>query len=120
MTPEPVAEARSIAPIVCVQNHDDLAYRHQGSPIEAMAADGCAHFRTHSAYRVAIKLRQTIVADDVSFTAARSRPTQPINQRLTCVLAKIMDARSVGSATAYSVDQHCRQPQAALKPASTQ
>ncbi|GAA3299294.1 oxidoreductase [Dactylosporangium vinaceum] len=38
-----VAEARSIAPIVCVQNMYNLAYRHDDELIDALAADGIAY-----------------------------------------------------------------------------
>ncbi|MFF5084856.1 aldo/keto reductase family oxidoreductase [Actinoplanes sp. NPDC000266] len=38
-----VAEARSIAPIVCVQNAYNLAHRHDDELIDALAADGIAY-----------------------------------------------------------------------------
>lgn len=41
--PEQVAEARSIAPIVCVQNMYNLAYRQDDELIDALAADGIAY-----------------------------------------------------------------------------
>lgn len=42
-TPEQVAEARSIAPIVCVQNMYNLAARTDDELIDALAADGIAY-----------------------------------------------------------------------------
>ncbi|MGK5684212.1 aldo/keto reductase family oxidoreductase [Actinoplanes sp. URMC 104] len=42
-TPEQVAEARGIAPIVCVQNMYNLAHRHDDELIDALAADGIAY-----------------------------------------------------------------------------
>jgi pyridoxine 4-dehydrogenase len=42
-TPEQVAEARSIAPIVCVQNMFNLAHRHDDALIDELAADGIAY-----------------------------------------------------------------------------
>ncbi|WP_344648467.1 aldo/keto reductase family oxidoreductase [Cryptosporangium japonicum] len=42
-TPEQVAEARAIAPIVCVQNMYNLAHRHDDDLIDALAADGIAY-----------------------------------------------------------------------------
>ncbi|XVV09148.1 aldo/keto reductase family oxidoreductase [Actinoplanes sp. CA-131856] len=42
-TAEQVAEARSIAPIVCVQNAYNLAHRHDDELIDALAADGIAY-----------------------------------------------------------------------------
>lgn len=42
-TAEQVAEARSIAPIVCVQNLYNLANRHDDELIDALAADGIAY-----------------------------------------------------------------------------
>jgi pyridoxine 4-dehydrogenase len=42
-TTEQVAEARSIAPIVCVQNMYNLAYRHDDQLIDMLAAEGIAY-----------------------------------------------------------------------------
>ncbi len=42
-TTEQVAEARSIAPIVCVQNMYNLAHRHDDELIDRLAADGVAY-----------------------------------------------------------------------------
>ncbi|MEV4143528.1 aldo/keto reductase family oxidoreductase [Amycolatopsis sp. NPDC049691] len=42
-TAEQVAEARAIAPIVCVQNAYNLAYRHDDKLIDALASDGIAY-----------------------------------------------------------------------------
>jgi aryl-alcohol dehydrogenase-like predicted oxidoreductase len=42
-TGEQIAEARSIAPIVCVQNMYNLAYRHDDQLIDALAEDGIAY-----------------------------------------------------------------------------
>ena len=42
-TAEQVAEARSIAPIVCVQNMYNLAYRHDDELIDTLAAAGIAY-----------------------------------------------------------------------------
>ncbi|MBE2315828.1 aldo/keto reductase family oxidoreductase [Solirubrobacter sp. CPCC 204708] len=42
-TPEQVAEAQSIAPIVCVQNRYNLAYRHDDDLIDALAGQGLAY-----------------------------------------------------------------------------
>jgi pyridoxine 4-dehydrogenase len=42
-TPEQVAEARSIAPIACVQNMYNLAYRHDDELIDLLAEQGIAY-----------------------------------------------------------------------------
>ncbi|WP_377267694.1 aldo/keto reductase family oxidoreductase [Peterkaempfera sp. SMS 1(5)a] len=42
-TTEQVAEAQSIAPIVCVQNMYNLAHRHDDELIDRLAADGVAY-----------------------------------------------------------------------------
>ncbi|WP_030454502.1 aldo/keto reductase family oxidoreductase [Herbidospora cretacea] len=42
-TTEQVAEARGIAPIVCVQNMYNLAHRHDDDLIDRLAADGIAY-----------------------------------------------------------------------------
>ncbi|WP_129786914.1 aldo/keto reductase family oxidoreductase [Promicromonospora panici] len=42
-TAEQVAEARAIAPIVCVQNMYNLAHRHDDELIDKLAADGIAY-----------------------------------------------------------------------------
>lgn len=42
-TTEQVAEARAIAPIVCVQNMYNLAHRHDDELIDALAVDGIAY-----------------------------------------------------------------------------
>ncbi len=42
-TPAQVAEARAIAPIVCVQNQYNLAHRGDDALIDALAADGIAY-----------------------------------------------------------------------------
>ena len=43
VTDEQVAEARTIAPIVCVQNMYNLAYRHDDALIDQLASDGIAY-----------------------------------------------------------------------------
>ena len=43
VTAEQVAEARSVAPIVCVQNMYNLAHRHDDALIDDLAADGIAY-----------------------------------------------------------------------------
>ncbi|MFJ5179469.1 aldo/keto reductase family oxidoreductase [Streptomyces griseoviridis] len=43
VTPEQVAEAQSIAPIVCVQNMYNLAYRQDDELIDALAGQGIAY-----------------------------------------------------------------------------
>ncbi len=43
VTAEQVAEAQSIAPIVCVQNRYNLAYRHDDDLIDRLAAEGIAY-----------------------------------------------------------------------------
>ncbi|MEU3620431.1 aldo/keto reductase family oxidoreductase [Streptomyces sp. NPDC006872] len=43
VTPEQVAEARGIAPIVCVQNMYNLAHRHDDDLVDRLAADGIAY-----------------------------------------------------------------------------
>ncbi|MET8141729.1 aldo/keto reductase family oxidoreductase [Sphaerisporangium sp. NPDC005288] len=43
VTTEQVAEARGIAPIVCVQNMYNLAHRHDDELIDRLAADGIAY-----------------------------------------------------------------------------
>jgi aryl-alcohol dehydrogenase-like predicted oxidoreductase len=40
VTPRQVAEARALAPIVCVQNHYNVAHRHDDALIDTLAADG--------------------------------------------------------------------------------
>jgi aryl-alcohol dehydrogenase-like predicted oxidoreductase len=42
-TPEQVAEAQAIAPIVCVQNMYNLAHRQDDELIDALAAEGVAY-----------------------------------------------------------------------------
>ncbi|GLX99450.1 aldo/keto reductase family oxidoreductase [Herbidospora sp. NBRC 101105] len=42
-TTEQIAEARGIAPIVCVQNMYNLAHRHDDDLIDTLAADGIAY-----------------------------------------------------------------------------
>ncbi|PWI06243.1 oxidoreductase [Streptomyces sp. NWU339] len=43
VTPEQVAEARGIAPIVCVQNMYNLAHRHDDDLVDRLATDGIAY-----------------------------------------------------------------------------
>ena len=43
VTADMVAEARSIAPVACVQNHYNLVQRHDDALIDALAADGIAY-----------------------------------------------------------------------------
>ncbi|MDN3351190.1 aldo/keto reductase [Actinomadura sp. DC4] len=43
VTAEQVAEARGIAPIVCVQNMYNLAHRHDDDLIDRLATDGIAY-----------------------------------------------------------------------------
>jgi pyridoxine 4-dehydrogenase len=43
VTARQVAEARAIAPVVCVQNHYNLAHRHDDSLIDELAAKGIAY-----------------------------------------------------------------------------
>lgn len=43
VTPTQVAEARKIAPIVCVQNHYNLVHRADDALIDALARDGIAY-----------------------------------------------------------------------------
>jgi len=43
VTPTQIAEARGIAPIVCVQNHYNLAHRDDDALINDLAADGVAY-----------------------------------------------------------------------------
>ena len=43
VTSAQVAEARRIAPVVCVQNHYNLAYRADGTLIDELRADGIAY-----------------------------------------------------------------------------
>ncbi len=42
-TPDQVAEAQAIAPIVCVQNMDNLAYRQDDRLIDELAGQGIAY-----------------------------------------------------------------------------
>jgi pyridoxine 4-dehydrogenase len=42
-TPEQVAEAQTIAPVVCVQNAYNLAYRHDDDLIDTLAGQGIAY-----------------------------------------------------------------------------
>jgi aryl-alcohol dehydrogenase-like predicted oxidoreductase len=43
VTPAQIAEARQIAPIVCVQNHYNLAHRSDDALIADLAGDGVAY-----------------------------------------------------------------------------
>src|SRR5919107_2228595 len=43
VTTQMYAEARSIAPVVCVQNHYNLVHRHDDPLIDALARDGVAY-----------------------------------------------------------------------------
>ncbi len=43
VTPAQIAEARGICPIVCVQNHYNLAHRDDDALIDALGADGIAY-----------------------------------------------------------------------------
>ena len=43
VTPEQIAEAQSIAPIVCVQNFYNIAHRNDDELIDALAAQGIAY-----------------------------------------------------------------------------
>jgi aryl-alcohol dehydrogenase-like predicted oxidoreductase len=43
VTPTQIAEAQAIAPIVCVQNHYNLAHRYDDALIDDLAADGVAY-----------------------------------------------------------------------------
>jgi pyridoxine 4-dehydrogenase len=43
VTPAQVAEARSVVPIVCVQNMYNIAHRHDDALIDDLAADGIAY-----------------------------------------------------------------------------
>jgi pyridoxine 4-dehydrogenase len=43
VTADQVAEAQGIAPVVCVQNMYNLAYRHDDELIDSLAADGIAY-----------------------------------------------------------------------------
>ncbi len=43
VTPTQVAEARKIAPIVCVQNEYNIAHRGDDALIDALARDGIAY-----------------------------------------------------------------------------
>ncbi|MFE2462592.1 aldo/keto reductase family oxidoreductase [Streptomyces sp. NPDC059402] len=43
VTSEQVAEARAVAPIVCVQNMYNLAHRHDDDLVDRLAADGIAY-----------------------------------------------------------------------------
>jgi pyridoxine 4-dehydrogenase len=43
VTPTQIAEGRRIAPIVCVQNHYNLAHRTDDALIDVLAPDGIAH-----------------------------------------------------------------------------
>src|SRR5450631_67952 len=43
VTDEQIAEARTIAPIVCVQNMYNFAHRHDDALIDSLAADGIAY-----------------------------------------------------------------------------
>ncbi|GAA0697915.1 aldo/keto reductase family oxidoreductase [Vreelandella titanicae] len=43
VTEKQIEEARAIAPIVCVQNHYNLAHRHDDALIEQLAQDGIAY-----------------------------------------------------------------------------
>jgi len=43
VTPQMLAEARSIAPVACVQNHYNLVHRHDDPLIDALAREGIAY-----------------------------------------------------------------------------
>src|SRR3954464_2967577 len=43
VTPQMFAEAQSIAPVVCVQNHYNVVHRHDDPLVDALAAEGIAY-----------------------------------------------------------------------------
>jgi pyridoxine 4-dehydrogenase len=43
VTPQMLAEARSIAPVVCVQNHYNLVHRADDPLVDALAREGIAY-----------------------------------------------------------------------------
>jgi len=43
VTPRQLVEAQAIAPIICIQNYHNVAYRHDDSFIEVLAAQGIAY-----------------------------------------------------------------------------
>jgi len=82
-TPEQVREARSLAPIVCVQNMYNLALRHDDDLIDELARDGIAYvpffplggftpLQSSALSAVAQRLRSTPIAVALSWLLRRS------------------------------------------------
>ncbi|HEX8344013.1 MAG TPA: oxidoreductase [Actinoplanes sp.] len=83
VTAEQVAEARAIAPVVCVQNMYNLAVRHDDDLIDDLARDGIAYvpffplggftpLQSSALSRVAGRLRATPMAVALSWLLQRS------------------------------------------------
>jgi len=83
VTAEQVAEARAIAPVVCVQNAYNLAVRHDDDLLDALAADGVAYvpffplggftpLQSSALSAVADRLRVTPIAVALSWLLQRS------------------------------------------------
>jgi pyridoxine 4-dehydrogenase len=82
-TPEQVAEAQAIAPIVCVQNMYNLAHRHDDALIDALAGQGVAYvpffplggfapLQSAALSAVAARLRATPMAVALAWLLGRS------------------------------------------------
>ncbi|MET8872374.1 aldo/keto reductase family oxidoreductase [Nocardia sp. NPDC004604] len=83
VTTEQVAEARGIAPIVCVQNMYNLAHRHDDDLIDSLAADGIAYvpffplggftpLQSDALSRVAVRLGATPMSVALAWLLQRS------------------------------------------------
>ncbi|MGY1985295.1 oxidoreductase [Blastococcus sp. SYSU DS0669] len=82
MTPQMYAEARAIAPVVCVQNHYNLVHRADDPLIDALARDGVAYtpFFPLGGF--------TPLQSAALETVARRLETTPVQVALTWLLAR--------------------------------
>ncbi|SOE04125.1 oxidoreductase [Blastococcus haudaquaticus] len=82
VTTQMVAEARAIAPVVCVQNHYNLVHRHDDPLIDALAREGIAYvpFFPLGGF--------TPIQSAALETVARRLGTTPMQVALTWLLAR--------------------------------
>lgn len=83
VTPAMLAEARSIAPVVCVQNHYNLVHRDDDAMVDALAREGIAYvpffplggftpLQSHALEAVAARLGATPMQVALAWLLARS------------------------------------------------
>ena len=96
--PQVVAEAQSIAPVVCVQNFYNIAHRGDDDLIESLAAQGIAYVRID--VRGFIQANVTPFTGDAAFLAGPTERTSALWARLT---AMFPDERARG---VYDIDAH--------------